>query len=74
MAEKKATTNRARSTGRDLMTAREIATESGLGMVTVYDYMNRGVLPSFRVGRWRYVTRLAYQQWLASLSARPSAA
>jgi excisionase family DNA binding protein len=51
--------------GRDLMTARQVADASGLGLQTVYRMFESGELPAFRTGAWYRVTRAAYERWLA---------
>jgi excisionase family DNA binding protein len=49
------------------MTPREIAFESGLGLMTIYDAIHRGKLPHERIGRRHIVSRVNYQNWLAGL-------
>ena len=48
------------------MTCREVASESGLGLQTIYESIRQGELPYRMVGRWHIVSRIAYQNWLAA--------
>jgi excisionase family DNA binding protein len=54
------------SRGKDTLTCREIAFESGLGLETIYDAIRRGELPHMKIGRRQIVSRINYQIWLAS--------
>ncbi len=52
-----------------LLRVPEIAAILGVHEATVYDYLNRGILPGFRVGRgkgtpWR-MRRETLERWLA---------
>jgi excisionase family DNA binding protein len=51
------------------MTPREIAFESGLGLLTVYDAIRRGRLPHEKIGRRQIVSRVNYQTWLAGFGS-----
>jgi excisionase family DNA binding protein len=53
-----------RKQDRDLMTARQVADASGLGLQTVYRMFKSGELPAFRTGKWYRMTRAAYERWL----------
>jgi hypothetical protein len=52
--------------GMALLSARQIVAETGMGLRSVYDEMDRGTLPSKRVGNRRYVSRPVFEQWLAN--------
>jgi excisionase family DNA binding protein len=55
------------SRGKDTLTCREIAFESGLGLQTVYKAIRRGELPHIKIGKRQIVSRSNYQIWLAGL-------
>jgi hypothetical protein len=55
------------SRGKDTMTPREIAFESGLGLRSVYDEICKGRLRHMKVGPRRIISRIAYNEWLAGL-------
>ena len=55
------------SRGKDTLTCREVAAESGLGLQTVYDAIHRGELPHIKIGRRQIVSRPNYEAWLAGL-------
>jgi hypothetical protein len=58
-------TPRPRTRGKDTMTCREIAYESGLALETVYAAIRAGEIPYRKVGPRHIVSRIAYQNWLA---------
>ncbi len=41
----------------------EIAKRLGIGRITVYDMLERGIIPGIRLGRRWIVTRYAYEHW-----------
>lgn len=45
----------------DLLSPREVATRLGLGLTTVYTLMDRGELPSTRIGTTRRIARSAVE-------------
>jgi excisionase family DNA binding protein len=49
----------------DVLTPREIARATGIGILTIYDLLKSGELPSKKVGKRFYGSRMGYEQWLA---------
>jgi excisionase family DNA binding protein len=45
------------------ITVPEIARRLGIGRLTVYGMLEKGIVPGIRVGRLWIITRHAYQQW-----------
>jgi hypothetical protein len=71
MPRRKRTKTRRRHTrGKDTMTCREIAYESGLALETVYSAIRAGEIPYRKVGPRHIVSRIAYQHWLANFGQR----
>jgi excisionase family DNA binding protein len=54
------------SRGKDTLTCREIAFESGLGLETIYDAIRRGELPYVKIGKRQIVSRVNYHLWLSN--------
>jgi excisionase family DNA binding protein len=55
------------------MTAREVARESGIGLLSIYRLLKSGELPSIKCGKVFYVPRAALAKWLESPSERGDA-
>jgi hypothetical protein len=51
--------------GKDLMTPREIAHASGIGLLSIYAFLREGMLRSVRAGKAHYIPRCEYERWLA---------
>jgi hypothetical protein len=47
-----------------LLTGRQIAAETGMGLLSIYAQMDDGSLPFKQVGSRRYVSRPVLEQWL----------
>lgn len=47
-----------------LLSAKDIAKSSGMGLNTVYGLMRSASFPSIKIGGRYYVTTSAYAQWL----------
>ena len=50
--------------GKDMMTPREIAHKSGIGVLAIYGFLREGIIKSVRVGKAYYVPRREYERWL----------
>jgi hypothetical protein len=55
------------SRGKDTMTAREVAFESGLGLETIYEEIRKRRLACVKVGNRHVVSRANYERWLDAL-------
>ena len=55
---------------KDTMTPREISFESGLGLETVYDEIQKRRLACMKVGNRHIVSRVAYNRWLATMGGQ----
>jgi excisionase family DNA binding protein len=45
------------------MTVPEIAHRLGIGRLTVYDMLEKQIIPAIRLGRRWIITRYSYEQW-----------
>jgi len=53
------------------MSIAEIAHRLDIGRLSVYDMLERGILPGIRLGRRWLVTRHAYEQWECTCGMQP---
>jgi excisionase family DNA binding protein len=60
--------------GKDMMTPREIAHASGIGLLSVYAFIREGMLHSVRVGKSHYIPRREYERWLTQFDRTGNAA
>ncbi len=60
--------------GKDMMTPREIASASGVGLLSIYAFIREGLLRSVRVGKSHYVPRREYERWLTQFGSADTAA
>lgn len=56
------------------LTVEEIAARLGIGRISVYALLERGIIPAVRLGKRWIVTRQAYERWEATCGAGPSQA
>jgi excisionase family DNA binding protein len=57
-----------------MMTPREIAHASGMGLLAIYAFIREGLIGSVRVGRSIYVPRREYERWLNQFDRAGNAA
>jgi excisionase family DNA binding protein len=57
-----------------MMTPREIAHASGIGLLSVYAFLREGLLHSVRVGKSHYIPRREYERWLTQFERAGTAA
>jgi excisionase family DNA binding protein len=50
---------------RDVLTPREVARATGIGVLSIYDLLKSGELPSRKIGKRYYVSGIVYREWLA---------
>jgi excisionase family DNA binding protein len=60
--------------GKDMMTPREVAHASGIGLLAIYAFLREGLLRSVRVGKSHYVPRREYERWLSQFDRAGDAA
>jgi excisionase family DNA binding protein len=54
------------------LTVIEIAERLAIGKMTVYDMLERGILPGIRLGKRWIITRHAYEQWERTCGTSPN--
>jgi excisionase family DNA binding protein len=58
---------------KDVLTPRQIARTTGIGLMSIYNFLESGALPGVRLGKRWYVSSICYQNWLAEFGRRPAA-
>jgi excisionase family DNA binding protein len=53
------------------ITVTEIAERLDIGKMSVYEMLEKGIIPGVRVGRNWIITRHAYEQWERTCGMRP---
>jgi excisionase family DNA binding protein len=71
---KPSTRPRSGDRGKDMMTPREIAHASGVGLLSVYAFIREGLLGSVRTGKNYYIPRREYERWLSQFERAGHAA
>ena len=56
-----------------LLSGRQIAYETGMGLRNVYAEMDAGRLPFRSIGNRRYVSRPVFEKWLANFGTESAA-
>jgi hypothetical protein len=58
---------------KDFLTPPQIAKASGIGLLSIYAFLESGALPGTRVGNRWYISVINYRQWLSEFGRRPAA-
>jgi excisionase family DNA binding protein len=57
-----------------MMTPREVAHASGVGLLSIYAFLREGMLRSVRAGKSYYIPRREYERWLSQFDRTDHAA